>query len=408
MAGTRIEKRLSAVRVKALKVPGKYEDGGGLRLIVTDGGAKRWVARVSLYGRRIERGLGSYPNISLESARDAAAGIRKAASGGIDLRRQEKQKAVAATRFRDMFKITLAQREKQLSNAKHLKQWTSTMDAYVFPKIGDIPVASITTGQVIDVLSPIWFDKPETAKRVLQRMELVFKSAIVRGIRTTASPCIGVAAELGTKHRTVRHHASMPWAKVPSFFVMLHARPESVTELSLEFLILTAGRSGETRGALWTEIDRAGATWTIPAQRMKAREAHRVPLSVRCLDILAKTKKLCPDSELIFPSKVGKPLSDMTFTKFLRDQKIDATAHGFRSSFKVWASESAKAANEVSEAALAHSPGSKVLAAYLRTDFFDERRLLMEAWAKYCLGQTVTATSGSSRINDRIGSAAVT
>lgn len=203
MAGPRVEKRLSAVRVKALKAPGKYEDGGGLRLIVSEHGAKRWVARVSLYGRRIERGLGSYPGVSLESARDAAAGIRKAASDGIDLRAEEKKKAVAGTRFRDMFKITLAQREKQLSNAKHLKQWTSTMEAYVFPKIGNIPVASITSGQVIDVLTPVWFDKPETAKRVLQRMELVFKSAIVRGIRTTASPCIGVAAELGTKHRTV-------------------------------------------------------------------------------------------------------------------------------------------------------------------------------------------------------------
>jgi hypothetical protein len=146
MAGARVEKKLSAVRVKGLKTPGKYEDGGGLRLIVSPNGAKRWVARVSLYGRRIERGLGSFPDVSLEDARDAAAEVRKAAGTGVDLRTEEKQEALAATTFREMFKITLSQREKQLSNAKHLKQWTSTMEAYVFPKIGDVPVADVTTG----------------------------------------------------------------------------------------------------------------------------------------------------------------------------------------------------------------------------------------------------------------------
>lgn len=390
MAGTRVEKKLSAVRVKTLKAPGKYEDGGGLRLVITPGGTKCWVVRVSLSGNRIERGLGSYPDVSLEDAREAAATFRKAAGSGIDLRAEEKQKTLASTSFRDMFKITLAQREKQLSNAKHLKQWTSTMEAYVFPKIGNVPVADVTTGQVLELLTPIWFDKAETAKRVLQRMELVFKSAIVRGIRTTASPCTGVADELGTKHRAPKHHASMPWPDVPNFIVWLHQRshsgPPLATSLALEFLILTATRSGETRGAVWPEFDFKTATWTIPAERMKARDAHRVPLSKRCLQILEAAKKLNPGSDLVFPSKNGTALSDMTFTKLLRDEKLDATAHGFRSSFKVWASERAKAPNEVSEAALAHSLGSKVVAAYLRTDFLAERRPLMEAWSRHCLG----------------------
>ena len=370
MAGSHVEKKLTAVRVKALKASGKYEDGGGLRLIVQDAGAKRWVVRVTVGGRRIERGLGSYPEVSLEEAREQASAFRKAAEAGIDIRAEEKQKALASTTFRDMFKITLAQREKQLSNAKHLKQWSSTMEAYVFPKIGDLPIADVTTGNVLEVLTPIWFDKPETAKRVLQRMELVFKSAIVRGIRITASPCTGVSDELGTKHRAPKHHASMPWLDVPDFIAWLHQRSPSgepwTTSLALEFLILTATRSGETRGAVWTEFDLNGATWTIPAERMKARDAHRVPLSKRCLQILETATSLNQVGDLVFPSMKSTALSDMTFTKLLRDEKLDATAHGFRSSFKVWASECAKVPNEVSEAALAHSVGSKVVAAYPR------------------------------------------
>ncbi len=199
MAGGHVAKKLSALKVKALKSPGKYEDGNGLRVVVGPNGAKRWVMRVTVAGKRIERGLGSYPEVSLDAARDAAEKVRKAAEVDVDIREEERQEVMAGTPFREMFKTTLAQREQQLSNAKHLKQWTSTMETYVFPKIGDVPVATVSTGQVLEVLTPIWFVKPETAKRVLQRMELVFKSAIVRGVRKTASPCMGVADELGTK-----------------------------------------------------------------------------------------------------------------------------------------------------------------------------------------------------------------
>ena len=287
-----------------------------------------------------------------------------------------------------MFEISFAQRQKQLSNAKHLKQWSSTMEAYVFPRIGDVPVANVTTAQVLDVLTPIWFDKPETAKRVLQRIETVFKSAIVRGIRERASPCVGVAEELGTKHRAVEHHASLPWQDVPKFIATLRQpvkRRLPMTALALEFLILTATRSGETRGALWSEINLETATWVIPKERMKARNAHRIPLSPRCIEILQVACELKPDSKLVFEAFMpGKPLSDMTFTKLMRDQAVAATAHGFRSSFKVWAAEVAKALHEVSEAALAHAIPDKVVAAYLRTDFLEERRALMVAWADHC------------------------
>ena len=400
MASGHVHHKLSAVRVKTLKSPGKYEDGGGLRLIVGPNVTKRWVVRVTVAGKRLERGLGTYPDISLDAARDAAAKARKAAEVNLDIKAEERREALAAMTFREMFKITLAQREKQLSNAKHLKQWTSTMEAYVFPAIGSTPVGDVTTAQVLKVLSPIWFSKPETARRILQRMEAVFKSAIVRGARRAASPCIGVAEELGTKHRVVRHHASMPWQEVPQFIVLLRnsgPRRFQVTSLALEFLILTATRSGETRGTQWDEFDLDGATWVIPSERMKAREEHRIPLSKRCLEILSEVRATSPRSQLVFPSKGGVPLSDMTLTKLLRDEGLKATPHGFRSSFKVWASESAKVPHEVSEAALAHSLGSKVVAAYLRTDFLEERRPLMQAWSDYCLGACRADASSADR-----------
>ena len=388
MAGAQVEKKLTSLRVKALREPGKYEDGGGLRVVVDPSGAKRWVVRVTINGNRIERGLGAFPLVSLEAARAKAGEIRRAAENDVDLRVEQRARELSGTTFRRMFEISFAQRQKQLSNAKHLKQWSSTMEAYVFPRIGDVPVANVTTAQVLDVLTPIWFDKPETAKRVLQRMETVFKSAIVRGIRERASPCVGVAAELGIKHREVTHHASMPWAKVPDFIATLQTdggRRQKTTSLALEFLILTATRSGETRGALWTEIDLQKATWEIPKERMKARSAHRVPLSNRCLEILDEARSLTPKSKLVFEaSKAECMLSAMTFTKLLRDLELDATAHGFRASFKVWAAEVAHAQHEVSEAALAHAIPSKVVAAYLRTDFFEERKALMSAWAAHC------------------------
>jgi len=391
MPGRRVEKRLSAAQVKSLQTSGKYEDGGGLRLIVGDTRAKRWVLRVSINGKRLERGLGSFPAVSLEEARIKAGEIRKVAKTGIDMRDEARRRTSFRTTFRHMFEISFAQRERQLSNGKHLRQWPATMEAYVFPKIGNVPVAEVTAAQVLDVLTPIWFEKPETAKRVLQRMETVFKSAIVRGIRERASPCVGVAKELGPKHRQVRHHASMSWKDIPNFLARIRVRSSRrrpMTILALEFLVLTATRSGETRNARWNEFDLAAALWVIPKERMKARITHRVPLSPRCLAILQQARRLRPESDLVFEaSRHNHALSDMTLTKLLRDLDLHATPHGFRSSFKVWCAEVAKAANEVSEAALAHGLPSKVAAAYLRTDFLDERRWLMDHLAAHCTSE---------------------
>jgi integrase len=225
---------------------------------------------------------------------------------------------------------------------------------------------------------------------VLQPLEATFKSAIVRGHRERASPCVGVTQELGTGHRKVVNHRALPYGQVPAFLEQLRASDSwMATRLAFEWLVLTATRSGETRMATWGEVDEQLATWTIPAERMKAKRAHAVPLSPQCLEILAMLRNTFPSepSDPLFPSSIGgKPLSDMRLTKVLRDLGLaeKATVHGMRSAFKVWCAEVARARDEVSEAALAHAIPEKVRAAYLRTQFLDERRPLMAAWARFC------------------------
>ena len=391
---------LTAHQVRAISKAGLYKDGRGLRLVVTDSGTKRWELWFSLNGKKRERGLGVFPQVSLKEARDRADEIRRAARNGVDLRQQRLDEQARSISFRQAFETYFAVKCKQLTNAKHLKQWPSTMEAYVFPVFGDVPIADVTTCNVLDALTPIWYEKPETARRVLQRIEAVFKSAILRGSREKASPCVGIAQELQTRHREVRHHPALPWQEVPAFVTRLQGpapRGLPSTRLAFEFLILTATRSIEVRGAVWSEFDLLTGIWIIPKERMKARKIHRVPLSPRCLAILSEARALNSHGALVFEgAKRGQPLSDMTFTKVLRDAGLGerATAHGFRSSFKNWCSESAKVADDVSEAALAHKIKDRVKAAYLRTDFFDERKLLMQGWEAHCLSDH---TSRSSR-----------
>jgi integrase len=393
MAGIRTRNRLRALAVEKESTPGTYPDGGGLSLIVTDAGAKKWELRIAIGGRRRQLGLGVYPSVSLEDARSKATQIRLGATQGRDLVSEEKRAerlAAAPPRsitFRAAFDGYFEMKEQQLSNEKHKAQWRSTMEAYVFPSIGKRPIDEITAAEVIDILKPIWNTKRETARRVLQRMRAVFEAAIVRGERDKASPTIGVAAVLGSRNLKRDHHPAMPYAEVPAFVSRLRGLEGwPATRLAFEFLILTASRSGEVRLANWSEIDLDNALWTVPADRMKARVEHVVPLPPRAIALVREARVAYPKSELVFPgTKPGLPLSNMTLTKVLRDAGLDgkATTHGFRSSFKDWSAEVAKARDEVSEAALAHRIPDKVRAAYLRTRFLDERRELMKRWASY-------------------------
>ena len=329
--------------------------------------------------------------MSLEGARMEASEIRGAAKRGRDLVEERRLKQSKSVTFRQCFDAVYAIKCQQLSNKKARLQWRSTMETYVFPVIGDCPAGDVDSDQILQVLRPIWFTKPETARRVLQRMEAVFKSATLRGVRERGSPCIGVTQELGCKHRIVVSHPALPYAQVPSFVAHLRKSdcwPE--TRLAFEWLILTATRSGDTRLASWSEIDEKSRNWTIPAERMKARRSHTVPLSDRCLEILIEARDLHPDEALIFPgTHSGRPLSDMTLTKFMRDAGVDAVPHGFRSSFRTWAGEVFKARHEVAEAALAHQLKDKTEAAYIRATYLEERRELMEKWAQFVLGPFV-------------------
>jgi len=390
--------KLTAKQVQSFKKPGAYEDGNGLRLVVHEGGSRNWVLRVQVNGKRTSAGLGAYPEVTLENARELAALRRKAIKCGDEAPRVKiagrASIAANAVTFRMAFSNFFEKREKELTNPKHRQQWRNTMATYAYPVIGDKAVADVTGPDIETILRPIWMEKPETARRVLQRLTEIFDAAIFHRWRTTANPCTGVRQVLAKKRPEAKHHRAMPYADVPAFITKLREFPSwPETRLALEFLILTASRSGEIRGARWDEVDAEKGIWTIPANRMKRRKPHAVPLSPRCLEILKEAKALKRRSVLIFPSQEGGVLSDMTFTKLLRDQGYGnvATAHGFRSSFRDWCAEVAKVDEDVAEAALAHVVRDKVKAAYKRTQFLEERRTLMALWATYI----VSAAAGA-------------
>ena len=376
----------SALKIAKAREPGLYEDGGGLRLIITDKGTKRWAIRITVKGRRVEKGLGIYPEVSLEAARRRASELRQAAKVGIDLHQEEKTvRLKARVTFRTGFEQFFAVRRQRLSNGKHVQQWENTMRDYVLPAIGDLPIADIGAADLLDVVTPIWFEKPETASRVLQRLKATFDSAILRGFREKANPCTGIAAELGTSHRKVKHHLALPWKEVPAFFASLDGREmQQSSRLLFRFLILTACRSGEARGATWKEVNFNERTWSIPADRMKAGLEHIAPLAEGAVHVLACAKS-AQDTGLIFPGRAGQALSDNTLSKAMRDWGVKGTPHGFRSAFKDWAAESG-VRDEVSEVALAHVDRNKVRAAYRRTDFLEERRQVMESWSQFVTG----------------------
>jgi integrase len=390
--------RLSATFVRQCKARGVYQDGGGLRYRVYPNGTRLWVVRIVVAGKRRDISVGAFPTISLAEARTQADAIRKAVAKGCDpiaesraargnaaLQTTNDSRQDARPTFEDCWQTYWKAKEPQLSNGKHRDQWVATMKTYVLPHIGHRPVAEVRPSEVISLLNPIWHTKEETARRVLQRVDAVIVSAITRELRDKANPCTGVARELGNRRRDQTHHAALPHAEVTAFVPRLRDRKGSPnSRLAFEFLIITATRSGETRGAIWDEIDLGTRCWTIPASRMKARAEHVVPLSDRAVAILRNARAESRDSLLCFPNAAGRQFSDMVFTKTLRDMGLGrrATAHGFRTAFKVWAAENG-VRDEVSEAALAHADPNKVRAAYRRTSFLEERRAVMQAWCNF-------------------------
>lgn len=375
--------------------PGRHGDGRGLFLYVKPTGARSWVLRYQVQGRRRDLGLGPYPDVSLAMARDRAGEARRLIAEGEDPI-TKKQQAKPKT-FREAALELIESKRPGWKNAKHAAQWTSTLEAYVFPKIGAVQVAKIETADVISTLTPIWATKPETANRVRQRVEAVIDYASALGIRSGDNPARwrGHLDHLLPKPKKVRavvHHPALPHAQISNFMTDL-AKRDGVAARALAFTILTAARSGETRGMTWGEVDLDAKVWTIPAGRMKAAKEHRVPLTDAALALLGLRVEGTPDKALIFGSeaKPGKPISDMSMTAVLRRMEHnDITVHGFRSTFRDWAGEATGFPREVIEAALAHGIKDKAEAAYARSDLFDKRRKLMEAWA------TIAAASASS------------
>ncbi len=328
-------------------------------------------------------------------ARDRAMEARRLIAEGEDPI-TKKQQAKPKT-FREAALELIERKRPGWKNAKHAAQWTATLDAYVFPKIGAVQVARIETADVISTLTPIWAKKPETANRVRQRIEAVIDYASALGIRSGDNPArwrghLDHLLPKPKKVRAVQHHPALPHSQIADFMADL-AQRDGVAARALAFTILAAARSGETRGMTWGEVDLDAKVWTIPAGRMKAAKEHRVPLTKAALVLLGQRDEGTPDDALIFGSeaKPGKPISDMSMTAVLRRmERADITVHGFRSTFRDWAGETTGFPREVIEAALAHGIKDRTEAAYARSDLFDKRRKLMEAWA------TIAAVNASS------------
>lgn len=378
---------LTATEVKHAK-PGRHADGKGLYLLVKPSGAKSWVLRVQVGGRRRDYGLGSLDIVSLTEARDRALECRKMAKNGLDpsLERKKAQRAIptfeeAARRYHETVKASWR-------NGKHTDQWLSTLVVHAFPTIGAIRVDHIDASTVQSVLLPIWLALPETARRVRQRIGSVLDFAHGQGWRATETPRNAINSLLKRIKQPRRSggFAAIPYAELPTLMTELRGGSPTVGRLALQFLILTAARSGEVRGARWEEIDLDKAQWNIPAERMKAGEAHSVPLTPAAVEVLRQAREITSvrKGQPIFPGLKGKPLSDATLGKVLRVAgEGSATVHGMRSAFRDWVAEQTSFPDAWAEAALSHTLPNKVEAAYKRTKFIEQRRKMMIAWTDY-------------------------
>ncbi len=400
----RQQQRLSALQVSKLTKPGLYGDGGGLTLQITTGGAKSWLFRFMVAGKPYGMGLGPTHTVSLAEARQQALAARKLLLAGVNpLTTKKEEKAAAALAnarvmtFDQCAESYINAQKAGWKNSKHADQWASTIKAYASPVFGHLPVAEVDTVLVVKCLAPIWESKAETANRLRGRIESVLGWATTSGYRSGENPARwkghleNLLASISKTSR-MKHHPSLPWQRVGAFIAELRKR-EGVSARSVEFAILTACRSGEVRGARWAEFNLEDKIWTIPAERMKAKREHEVPLSAAALRLL---KSMTRNGEIVFAGTKSQPLSDMSLTAVIRRMNdgdepawVDAngqgiTIHGFRSSFRMWAAETTNYPREVAEHALAHQLPDAVERAYQRGSQFAKRAALMADWAEFC------------------------
>jgi len=374
--------KLTAKFVEHVTEAGKYYDQYGLFLHVRPSGAKKWLQRYTFQGRRREIGLGSAKIVSVATARKNAHQNLVLVSEGIDPIEDKKQESVIP-KFEVAARKVHEENRPTWRNAKHAAQFITTLETYAFPVIGSLSVTEINSSHILRILSPIWVTKAETAKRVRQRLSTVFKYCVAQQWRTDDPANIAIVEALPNLKKKVQHRKSISYNDVSAFIeTVLNSSAGLSTKLGLEFLILTATRSGEVRNARWDEVN--GSLWTIPAERMKAGVAHRVPLPLRCMEILEEARNISKGSGYIFEgTKPNKPLSENTFNKLMKELGLEVHAHGFRTSFRTWTQEKTNYPREIAEAALAHSLKDKAEAAYARSDLLEKRAELMEAWAQF-------------------------
>ncbi len=385
--------KLTAAFVRTVNRPGVYGDEHGLRLRVYESRtrksiSKHWIWRGTVNGTRRDAGLGSFPYVTLAEAREAAFEYRKIARAGGDPLALKRREDVPT--FAEAAETVIAiHRQGWKNTGKSENQWRASLRDYAMPRLGSKGVDQITTADVMAVITPHWHTKNETMQRVRQRIGAVMKWAVAQGFRIDNPAGDAVSAALPKAGTVRQHQRALPFTEVGAALDRVKAsRAHRGAVLALEFLVLTACRSGEVRHATWTEVDIEAETWTVPASRMKAKRDHRVPLSARALEILHEARGLSNGSGLVFPSAQGRAISDHTVSKLLRDLGIEAVPHGFRSSFRDWAAECSDAPREVCELALAHVNSNRVEAAYRRTDLFERRRVLMEEWSAF-VGRSV-------------------
>lgn len=408
--------KLSARKAKTAG-PGNHEDGGGLRLVVSATGGRKWVLRFTLGGKRREMGLGSYPTVGLAKARQEAAKRREQIAEGMDpIREREAERAaekVAAEGVPTFTRVAaqfIRAHRRGWSNRKHARQWVSTLKTYARPIVGETPVDQITTEDLLAILKPIWQTRTETAKRVQGRIENVLDYAAAMKWRDPINPArwrghLNRLLPSPSKVSTPKHHPAMPYTAVPAFMAELR-KDASQSSAALQLLILTATRTSETLHACWHEFDLKGAIWTIPPERMKSKREHRVPLSDAALVILASVPRI-DESPHLFPGmRPGRPMSNMAMLVLMRAKGYGTNGerghyvpHGFRSTFRDWAEETTAFPFRVCEAALAHVVGDKTVAAYQRGDLFEKRRKLMDAWSAYLgnQGHVIKGRFGAGR-----------
>lgn len=387
---SRARNKLTVRQVASITKLGVHSDGGGLYLRVRQSG-RSWFYIGTLHGNRIELGLGSVLDVTLAKAREKAGALREMIFDGIDPREERakaKSKPKPKVTFGAFAKELVADIEDGFKNPKHRQQWRNTLDTYAKP-MADIPIDQVTTEDVLEVLKPIWLSKPETASRVRGRIERVLDAAKVKGLRSGENPARGrghLDLLLPKRSKTsVKHHAALPFAEIAKFMEELRQRP-AVAARALELTILTAARSGETRGMTWAEVDLEKKIWTVPASRMKAGVIHEVPLSDPAVAILQalKANTVKPD-DFVFPAPRGGALSDMALSQLLKRMDCKTiTVHGFRSTFRDWAGEKTEFGREEVEMALAHTVASSVERAYRRGRALEKRSKLMAAWASFC------------------------